>query len=70
LRWNSLRRDLRVVLRSDREAAMLGWASPDIDGGRFVELAAAKGSDAKGDYLEFTLPSLKYWDMVVVKYGR
>lgn len=41
-------------------------ASPDIDGGAAQSLSFTTGSDTAGNYIEFTLPSLSYWDMVWV----
>lgn len=39
-------------------------ASPDRDGGRPTPLAFSRGADAAGPYVQFTVPSLTYWDMV------
>ncbi|MFI1963129.1 glycoside hydrolase family 66 protein [Streptomyces pathocidini] len=44
----------------------VNFASPDVDGGRARQLDFTQGSDNKGSYVEFTLPSLNYWDMVWV----
>lgn len=44
-----------------------GWATPDTDGGRFHELHFSNGSTAGGHYVELTVPSLKYWDAIVLK---
>lgn len=41
-------------------------ASPDINGGATQSLAFTTGSDAGGAYVQFTVPSLNYWDMVWV----
>lgn len=40
------------------------WASPDINSGRTSTLAFTTGSNGSGNYVQFTLPSLAYWDMV------
>jgi dextranase len=40
------------------------WASPDTRTGRMAPLSFTKGSDGNGNYVQFTLPSLAYWDMV------
>ena len=40
------------------------WASPDTRTGRMATLSFTKGSDGNGNYVQFTLPSLAYWDMV------
>jgi dextranase len=39
-------------------------ASPDLGGGQARQLEFTRGSDERGAYIEFTLPSLAYWDMV------
>ncbi len=41
-------------------------ASPDINGGAAQSLSFTTGSDAGGNYVQFTVPSLNYWDMVWV----
>lgn len=41
-------------------------ASPDIEHGASTELAYTTGSDEHGTYVEFTVPSLEYWDMIYV----
>lgn len=42
-------------------------ASPDTDHGVTSSLSYSTGSDTKGNYVQFTVPSLKYWDMVYVR---
>jgi GH15 family glucan-1,4-alpha-glucosidase len=41
-------------------------ASPDINGGAAQSLSFTTGSDGGGNYVQFTVPSLSYWDMVWV----
>lgn len=41
-------------------------ASPDSNSCESVALEFTQGSDDNGKYIEFTLPSLEYWDMVYV----
>ena len=41
-------------------------ASPDINGGAAQTLSFTTGSDSGGAYVQFTVPSLNYWDMVWV----
>jgi dextranase len=57
---------LKVRVAADDEIAGAGWASPDADGGRYHPLAFTSGSDHGQRYVEFVLPSLRYWDMVVL----
>lgn len=45
----------------------LTWASPDTDSGASHLLAFTVGRDARGKYVQFTLPRLAYWDMVYWK---
>ena|GEM_PF-121146 len=45
-------------------------ASPDIRGGDFVSLDFKTGSDSKGNYVSFTVPSLVYWDMILVENAK
>ncbi len=42
-------------------------ASPDTDHGKTTSLSFTTGSDAVGNYVSFTVPSLKYWDMIYIK---
>jgi len=41
-------------------------ASPDIDGGSYQSIDFTSVIDCGGNYIEFTLPSLEYWDMIVI----
>ncbi len=43
-------------------------ASPDVSGGEAQSLAFTTGSDSGGNYVEFTLPTLDYWDMAWIDY--
>lgn len=43
-------------------------ASPDTSGGVAQSLSFTTGSDSGGNYVEFTLPSLDYWDMAWIDY--
>lgn len=42
-------------------------ASPDLNGGAFSELTFTTGTDAGGSYVAFTLPSLHYWDLLMLR---
>lgn len=42
----------------------LWWASPDINDGVASSLSFTTGSDGGGNYVNFTLPYLHYWDMI------
>lgn len=42
-------------------------ASPDINhGGTFQNLSFTTGSDGGGNYVSFTVPSLAYWDLILI----
>lgn len=42
-------------------------ASPDTYDCKSQNLQFTKGSDEKGNYIEFTVPSLEYWNMIYLK---
>lgn len=44
-------------------------ASPDVSHGVPVKLTYVQGSNNLGNYITFTLPSLKFWDMVWLENG-
>jgi dextranase len=56
--------DLKVSVKTDGKAAKVWTASPDSYHGSAEELDFKQ----KGGVVEFTLPSIKYWDMIVVEY--
>lgn len=54
----------RFNFTSAKTVKRIWMASPDIDGGASKDIAFTK----TGNTVTFTLPSLRYWDMVVVEY--
>ncbi|GGM38795.1 cycloisomaltooligosaccharide glucanotransferase [Paraliobacillus quinghaiensis] len=56
--------DISITVNVDKEVSNVWMASPDFYNGAAVDLEYQQ----EGDQLTFTLPSLKYWDMVVVEY--
>lgn len=42
----------------------IDWASPDYQNGKSYALNFTTGSDSGGNYVQFTVPSLQYWDMI------
>ena len=42
-------------------------ASPDLNDGATQELTFTTGTDSRGKYVSFTVPELKYWDMIYMK---
>jgi dextranase len=61
----AVRTDLRIRLETSREVSRVWMASPD----RLQGSAQPLDFRQNDGNLEFTLPSLKYWDMVVVEYS-
>jgi dextranase len=59
--------DLRVKLLVLKKVRSVGWASPDVDGGRFHVLPFQKLSSKNGDEVEVTLPELHYWDTLFLE---
>ncbi|SFL53728.1 Ig-like domain (group 2) [Lachnospiraceae bacterium KH1T2] len=55
--------NIRVRYYNSQDINAVYLASPDIKDGRSRALNFIKGNDGK-DYIEFTVPSLEYWDMV------
>jgi dextranase len=58
---------VRVRVYVHQPVISAGWATPDYDGGRFHELRFTAGSADHGHYIEVVVPSLKYWDVIVLK---
>ncbi|HET7580123.1 MAG TPA: glycoside hydrolase family 66 protein [Bacillales bacterium] len=48
----------------------IAWASPDYHNGRSHHLNFKKGQDSKGKYVQFTVPSLSYWDMIYMRKSK
>jgi dextranase len=44
--------------------ASVRWASPDSQNGKMIDLPHTLGADDGGRYVQFTVPSLAYWDML------
>lgn len=59
-------KNVRVRIALDGDVSGAGWASPDVDGGRYHALAVTRGDDHGERYVEVILPSLKYWDMLLL----
>jgi len=45
-------------------------ASPDIEGGTTEKLSFSSGHDKKGNFVQFEVPSLHYWDMIYMKTAK
>ena len=60
----ALVKDAKLLLTSDKTVKNIWIATPDIAGGASRKLNFAQ----IGNKVSFTLPELRYWDMVVVEY--
>lgn len=59
--------DLVVKQYVDAVPSHVYLASPDTNEGIMTELEFEVGQDDNGIYVTFTMPELKYWNMVVIK---
>lgn len=53
-----------IIFKSPKAIRRIWFASPDLDGGASSDMSFRRS----GNTVKFTLPSLQYWDMVVVEY--
>ncbi len=58
--------NLNVRIAVERPVARVWWASPD--GESIAPQAVDFTTDSDGSAITFTLPSLAYWDMIVLEY--
>lgn len=56
--------DLTIKYYTDEKINEVYMASPDFDRGSSQKLTFKTGNDDDGNYVQFVVPSLKYWDMV------
>ncbi len=56
--------DLNVAISSPMPIESVGWASPDVDGGKFHSIPFRVRKDESTSWIEFTVPSLEYWDSI------
>lgn len=57
--------NVRVKYYMDKKCRRIHVATPDDGLGRPQELAFTEGSDGGGYFVEFTVPSLKWWDLLI-----
>jgi dextranase len=62
-----LLRDVKVRIYCDAEPTSAQWATPDREGGRLHALRFHSGQQHGRRYIDIELPSLKYWDVVLLK---
>ncbi|MFI8686936.1 glycoside hydrolase family 66 protein [Rossellomorea sp. NPDC077527] len=58
------RNNIDITIETDREVKKVWFASPDVEGG----VPRTIPHDQNDQSLSFTLPSITYWDMVVIEY--
>lgn len=56
--------NFKVKYYTDQSIESVSIASPDTNDCRSQKLQFTKGSDSNGNYIEFTVPSLEYWNMI------
>lgn len=59
--------DIEVTYYTSKDIDSVYIASPDMNDNRSKELSFEKGQDNSGKYIQFTVPSLEYWDMIYMK---
>jgi dextranase len=57
-------KDINLEISFPKPIESVGWASPDVDGGKFHSIPFRTHNDGSSVWIEVTLPSLQYWDSV------
>lgn len=57
----------RYYIDSNKTVTDVYFASPDVNDGLTELINYTTGTDLKGAYIEFTVPTLEYWDMIYIK---
>lgn len=55
---------LRYLVQQPSDVQQISWATPDVGPGTFSSLEFARGEG----YVEFTVPGLAYWDVILVRF--
>ena len=58
---------LHLQLDVAKRVRSIGWASPDVEGGRFHPLRFERHSTDHGEEIEVNLPELSYWDTLFIR---
>ena len=58
---------LRVRYYTDRPIQRVWWASPDVENPQAQILDFSTGSNVGGSFVTFVVPSLTYWDLIVLE---
>jgi dextranase len=61
-------KDLKVHVSLSGDIQSVGWASPDVDGGQFHSIPFKVRRDKKSSSIEFTAPTLRYWDTIFISH--
>ncbi len=59
--------ELRVRYQTDQRVQRVWLASPDFASPQATLLDFEPGRDTRGNYIEFTIPRLEYWDLIVLE---
>ncbi len=52
---------------TDQTIERVWWASPDVASPQAQPLDITAGSDVGGSFVTFVVPSLAYWDLIVLE---
>ena len=55
---------VKYRLGPDADVGRIHFASPDLNHGTAQLLPYSTGSDAQGNFISFTVPSISYWDVI------
>jgi dextranase len=59
--------ELRVRYRTKQNVQRVWFVSPDFASPQATFLDFEPGQDSQGSYVEFTIPRLEYWDLIVIE---
>jgi GH15 family glucan-1,4-alpha-glucosidase len=60
---------VKYYIPANKSVSNVYLASPDTNNCKSNSLSFTTGTDSNGKYLSFTVPSLKYWDMIYYTFG-
>lgn len=61
--------ELRLRYRTKQNVERVWLASPDFASPQATFLDFEPGQDTQGSYIEFTVPRLEYWDLIVIEFA-
>jgi len=62
--------ELRLSYHTNRRVERIWLASPDFASPQAMLLNFEPGRDPHGNYIEFTVPRLEYWDLIVMEFAN